>query len=295
MPGVRSKWGAVQLLTGLSSADFGAQSPFLTVLLEGKVRGSVPEILSRCGYRTVAIIPMEYGFVNEGPFLSSIGFDEVLDRQDIGATQYIHRDSFYYEAAERLIAEHRRSDKRPLFLALQTMFPHSPYVDRLTATMEPREVVFADDPELNEYLRRLLVSRRDLEAFLERRSATPGVRGSLVLDFGDHQSFATKQLVDEIAGGEALADLSSIAYETYYSLHAFGYEPAEAGPEMNPLDIAFLGPSFFEWGRLPTTPLFDSLIELRDHCHGRFFGCADRDAVDRHLRRRLDSGLLVSH
>lgn len=282
----------LSLMTGLSTADFGAQSPFLTVLLEGKVGGSVPDTLARCGYRTVAILPMDNSFVNEGPFLSSIGFQEVLDRDDIGATQYRHRDSFYFAAAERLIEEHRRTDKRPLFLAMQTMFPHSPYIDTLTADMEPKGVVFADEPELNEYLRRLLVSRKDLEGFLERRAMTPTERGSLVLDYGDHQSFATKRLVDEMSGGEALTDFSSIAYQTYYALHAFGYSPGAAGPGMDSLDIAFLAPSFFEWGRLPTTPMFGSLLELRDRCHGRFFRCADRDAVDRHLKGRADAGLL---
>lgn len=282
----------LSLLTGLSSADFGARGPFLTVLLEGKVGGSVPEILARCGYRTVAILPMDNSFVNEGPFLTSIGFEEVLDRNDIGATQYRHRDSFYYAAAERLIEEHRRTDERPLFLAMQTMFPHSPYGEALTVDMEPRGLVLADEPELNEYLRRLLISRRDMEGFLERRAKAPTVRGSLVLDYGDHQSFATKHLVDEMSDGEALADFGSIAYQTYYALHAFGYFPADADPGMNSLDIAFLGPSFLKWGRLPTTPMFNSLVELRDHCQGRFFDCADRDAVDRHLKARVDAGLL---
>lgn len=116
----------LSLMTGLSATDFGWRSPYLTISLEGRVRHALPEIFATCGYRTAAILPLNYTFVNEGPFLHSIGFDTVLDRQDIGASHYHLRDKFYFDAAEDFIREHRRSDKRPLFLLVQTMFPHSP-------------------------------------------------------------------------------------------------------------------------------------------------------------------------
>lgn len=282
----------LSVMTGLSSADFGAQSPYLTILLEGRVGGSIPEMLAECGYRTVAITPMAHSFVNEGPFLESIGIETVLDYHAIGASAYIHRDQFYFAAAEKLIAEHRKSDRRPLFLAMQTMFAHSPYIDELTRGMQPVGLTLAVQPELNEYLRRLLISRHDFHAFLKEREEAPSPRGSVVLEFGDHQSFATKHLVDELAGEQSLADLRSIAYKTYYSLHAFGYEPAQAHPRLAAIDVGFLGASFLEWGRLPVSPMFRSLIELRDRCEGKFHLCPDRQAVDLHLKRRVDSGLL---
>lgn len=282
----------LSVMTGLSSADFGAQSPYLTLLLEGRVNGSIPEVLAKCGYRTVALMPMPHSFVNEGPFLESIGMETVLDYDAIGATEYIHRDRFYFSAAEKFIAQHRKSDSRPLFLAIQTMFPHSPYVDELTRGMAPAAETMAGEPELNEYLRRMLVSRQDFQAFLKERESAPSARGSVVLEFGDHQSFATKHLVDELAGEQSLSDLRSIAYKTYYSLHAFGYEPAAANPRLAALDVGFLGASFLEWGRLPVSPMFQSLLELRDRCRGIFHLYADRQAVDLHLKRRVDSGLL---
>jgi len=279
------------VLTGLSSADFGPQSPFLTTHLEGRVAGAIPELMARCGYRTVAILPMRHSFVNEGPFLESIGFETVLDYEAIGANRYIHRDKFYFDAAEKIIAEHRRSDPRPLFLAMQTMFAHSPYSEELAGNATgPQNLV--DDPELNEYLRRLVLSRTDLQTFLDARKESPTSRGTAILEFGDHQSFATKALVDEISGSDSMAELGSLAYRTHYALHAYGYEPRQVDAGGVRLDVGFVGASFLDWAHLPTSPLFQSLLELRDFCEGKFYNCDDRTVVDLHLKRRIDSGIL---
>ena len=122
------------LMTGMSSLDFGWRAPYLTTAMEGKIHRSLATELARCGYRTAVLMPMEHGFVNEGPFLESIGFDEVLDYKRIGASKYAHRDRFYFEAARDFISEHRNTDGRPLFLQVQTMFAHSPYSEKLAET-----------------------------------------------------------------------------------------------------------------------------------------------------------------
>ncbi|MES0205507.1 hypothetical protein [Mesorhizobium sp. LNHC209A00] len=48
--------------------------------------------------------------------------------------------------------------------------------------------------------------------FLGRRDAETGRRGAVVLEFGDHQSSATKPFVDAVAGEDALARPESLAY-----------------------------------------------------------------------------------
>jgi hypothetical protein len=279
----------LSVMTGLSSVDFGAQSPYLTMFLENRIGGSIPEVLARCGYRTVAILPMKHSFVNEGPFLESIGFETVLDYDAIGASQYAHRDQFYFDAAERLVEEHRKSDGRPLFLAIQTMFPHSPYTEQLSRDIDAAGYEPAPEPELNEYLRRMLISRRDFHAFLGQRKQAPSARGSVILEYGDHQSFATKHLADELSGPQSLTDLRSVAYKTYFSLHAFAYEPSAAIPEFAVLDIGYLGVTFLQWARLSTSPMLEALLDVRDQCEGRFHLCPERTFVDEHLRRRVDS------
>lgn len=279
-------------MTGLSSVDFGWRRPYLTIALENKIRGAFPEVLSRCGYRTAVILPVAYSFVNEGPFLRSIGFETILDFNDIGAGNDRQRDSFYYEAAERFIIEHRRTDDRPLFLMVQTMFPHGPHNERLEPDTTVPGEPFSPDFEINEYLRRVYIARQDFREFLSRRSSDSTERGTAVLEFGDHQASVMMPFVEEFEGSAPLANFDSLAYATHFSVHAFGYSLEKMLPEFDRLDIAFLGATFAQATGLPTSPMMEDLVRLRDECNGRFYSCADRAQVDRHLKRRVDSGFL---
>lgn len=282
----------LSLMTGLSAADFGWRSPYLTVTLENRVRGALPQVLARCGYRTAVLLPLGYRFVNEGPFLSSIGFETVLDMDDIAAPSYHMRDDFYYRAAEAFIARHRKEDGRPLFLEIQTMFPHSPYGERMESAVTVPGEPFAADPGIGEYLRRMALARSDFEAFLDARGSESTKRGAVILEFGDHQSFVTRPYVDELAGEDALGRIGSLAYRTFYAVKTFNHPLKHALPDYPALDIGFVGASLFDAAGLPMSPMMRDLVALRDHCAGLFHDCADRAAVDRHLRRRIDSGLL---
>jgi Sulfatase len=280
------------VMTGLPAGEFGWQRPYVTVALENRVKGALPEVLAHCGYRTAAITPVDESFVNEGRFLRSIGFQAVFDADDIGRPAGRQRDSFIYASAARLLSEHRRTDGRPLFLLIETLFPHSPHNVRLEPqTIVPGEPLNAD-AEIAEYLRRVHMARQDFQAFLAERRADPSSRGTVVLEFGDHQASVTLPLVEALEGPGALADPNSLAYVTHFTAHAFGYEFAKKLPDFDKLDIAFLGATFADAAGLPVSPLMQDAIELRDRCNGRFQFCPDRERVDRHLRRRADSGLL---
>lgn len=280
------------LMTGLSSLDFGWQAPYLTTTMEGKVSSSLATELSRCGYKTAVLMPMEYQFVNEGPFLESIGFDEILDYNRIGASKYAHPDRFYYQAARDFIAKHRATDGRPLFLQVQTMFSHSPYSTRLSAA-ESDMTVETGDPELNEYLRRVVQAKRDLNWFLEQTDAESQTNPAIVLEFGDHQSVATRQVITRKDASFAINDLESPAYQTFFTVNAFG-TPLNMRPfDFERLDVGYLGVSLLESAGLLNSPMFADLAALRDRCGGRLYSCPDRAAVDKHLARRIASGLLV--
>ena len=280
------------LMTGLSAADFGWLRPYLTVTLMDRIKGSLPELMAECGYRTVAVLPMDYTFVNEGPFLKSIGFETVLDGTAIGAPSGHQRDNYYFDVSKKLIAEHREKDGRPLFFMLQTMFPHGPYNKRLAPEIKVPGEPFTEQATLNEYLRRLAISRSDLRDFLASLEAQPTDRGTVVLEFGDHQSVETKPFAEQIEGTGILANWDSRAYKTHFTTHAFDYEFSDDVPQFDRLDISYLGTTFRQMAKLPSTPMLEDLAALRDKCEGRFHTCPDRDAVDRHLRRRMDAGLL---
>lgn len=280
------------VMTGLSGADFGWQSPYVTEILEGRVKASLPNLLARCGYRTVAVLPMQASFVNEGPFLRSIGFQEIVDFDAMKPTSHFVRDSFYFDAVERIVREHREKDRRPLFIAMQTLFAHGPYDKSLVPDDTLPDKAFAADAQANEYLRRVAVAKRDLHDFRRKRQQMPGPNGTVVLDFGDHQAVATKgYLLADAPAGNVFADLRSPAYKTYYSVHAFGRD-IDMRPFAKPLDVGFLSASLIEAAGLPTSPTFEALARLRDACGGRYHTCADRGLVDQHLRQRQNAGLL---
>lgn len=278
----------LSLMTGLSATDFGWRSPYLTMILEGKVRGALPEVLASCGYRTAAILPLNYTFVNEGPFLSSIGFETVIDRDALKAPSYHMRDSFYFDAASALIERHRKEDDRPLFLLVQTMFAHSPYEESLLSGDEEASRIPLDaDPETAEYLRRMIAGRQDFAAFTETETMRQRDNGLVVMSFGDHQTYVTLDRARRSAGEDALAIPRSLAYRTFYTI-----EPAGAAIPDRPLDIAYLATVILDAAAIPGSDVFQDLRRLARDCDGRFHDCPDRAGVDRHIARRVAGGLL---
>lgn len=282
----------LSLMTGLSSNDFGWRAPYLTTQMEGRIHESLALSLRRCGYRTASMTPMKYSFVNEGPFLESIGFDTVLDYNAIGAYAYAHRDEFYYDAADRFIEAHQREDGRPLFFEIQTMFGHSPFDETRLPELQFQKEPFADDPQMDEHVRRVFIAQNDFRAFLRKRKELQPERPFVLLEFGDHHALINKRYTDEVVGGNSLLAPNSIAYQTHYTLHTHRADLDRLPFQMEPMDISYLGVSLLEAVGVPLSPMFTELARLRDHCHGRFHDCADRKAVDDHIRRRLSSGLL---
>lgn len=282
----------LSLMTGLSATDFGWRSPYLTISLQDKIKGGLPEIMARCGYRTMAILPMRYSFVNEGPFLKSIGFETVIDSHEMGSGNDWRRDNFYFTYAEEQIAKHRNEDGRPLFLLVQTMANHSPYRTRLEPKLALHNEPLHRDGETAEYFRRLLISHDDFTVFLEKRRAQQKSNPSVLLEFGDHHASVMKPEIEAAAGPQAFSDLTSLAYRTYFALHGFGHQIDRSAEMTRPLDIGFLSTVLTERARLPSSAALRDLGQLREICKGLFHACPARQNVDLHLKRRADSGLL---
>lgn len=281
------------VLTGLSTADFGWQAPYVNKFMQGGIRGALPEMLSRCGYRTIALMSLKYHSINEGPFLDSLGFDEIYDADAMDLGGYGVRDKAYFEFAEKLITEHRRTDKRPLFIAIQTMFSHGPFHAALVAEDELPPKRYSSDPEIDEYMRRVLAARTDFAGFLAGRSRDPGARGTVVAEFGDHQATATRHFVDAAnLGSSETTNFASRMYETFFAVHVFGRE-LDFRRLGQKVDAAFLSARVLAAADLPTSPVFSDLARLSDACNGRFHLCAARMEIDRHLKKRMEAGLLA--
>ncbi len=259
--------------------------------MDGRIGGALPELLAACGYRTVSVMPVFQQLVNEGNFLRSIGFQEIYDAAALGLTGAGNstEDRVYFDFAEKLIDEHRKKDDRPLFLSIQTMFAHGPY-DTMPDAQNLSFTTFSDDPQLNNYLSRVHAARLEFRRFLDERRDEPGLRGTVLLEYGDHQSVVTKPLL-ELDGELRLTDLTSPAYRTFLSIHAFE-TPVNKHLFDKPMATGFLAATLVEAAGLPSSPLMRSLAELRRACGGKYHDCPQRELVDANLTMRANGGLL---
>lgn len=63
----------------------------------------------------------------------------------------------------------------------------------------------------------------------------------LLVDFGGHQFFATKELIDKIVGTIAISKAGSLAYRTFYPIQSITPNYARVPTDSNPLGIGLLG------------------------------------------------------
>lgn len=280
------------LMMGLPAIDFGWMRPYLPIFMAGKVKNSLPLIMAACGYRTLAVMPTRFEMVNEGPFLKSIGFQEVYDRDDVGANSSQARDKIFYNFTTSLISEHRATkDPRPLFVFLQTMTTHGPY----DQTIEPGEAVagmpFGNAPDVDEFLRRMTLARQDYAPFLASVDENKGKGGAVVLEYGDHQPSVSQASADLATNSPAAADWNSVLYQTYYDVHAFGTE-IRTLPSMT-MDVGFLGATLAEAAGLPTNDAQLALLMLRNQCAESYHSCSDKRLVYSYLSKLVASDLLT--
>ncbi|MDR7029840.1 sulfatase-like hydrolase/transferase [Rhizobium rosettiformans] len=280
------------LMTGLPAIDFGWMRPYLPIFMAGNVQSSLPLMMETCGYRTLAVMPTRYEMVNEGPFLKSIGFQEVYDRDDVGANSSHARDKVFYDFTTKLISAHRAvQDPRPLFVFLQTMTTHGPY-DQIAEPGEPvTGMPFGNRPDIDEFLRRMTLARQDYRPFLAFVDKIKGKGGAVVLEYGDHQPSVSQSSADLLVGGEAAGDWNSPLYETYYDVHTYGRD-IQALPSMT-MDVGFLGATLAKAAGLPTNEVQRALLTLRDQCAGSYHFCPNKGLVFNHLSKLVASDLLT--
>lgn len=283
------------VMTGLSASDFGWQRDYVTQLMENRIRGSLPETFAHCGYRTVTVMPVPYNFVNEGPFLRSIGVHEVIDETAFDLPKEgPHRlsDVPYFDFVEALVKEHQATDGRPLFVAMQTLATHAPYDVFSAPEGEADDANYSDDAATNEYVRRVAETRARLQDFLAEREKAPGKNGTVIVEYGDHQSVGTIKYLSQLMNDAPMfLDPRALTFRTFFAVHSYGHFVDYSALEM-PIDAAFLSATVIHAAGLPTSEIFQDLARLRDACSGRFSSCPNRALIDDHLKRRVNSGLL---
>jgi hypothetical protein len=150
------------VLTGLSVRSYGRFADFVTRIAAGRVERGLPWALRRCGYRTYSLYSFLGAFLSAKRFQESAGIENFYDSKVLGATG-VEPDGFFYDAAAGVIAANRNKD--PLFLFVYTIANHFPWDYRFRPDLTPDWRGYGNTPEVDEYLRRQMLSARAYEDF----------------------------------------------------------------------------------------------------------------------------------
>jgi hypothetical protein len=284
------------VLAGVSTYSFGSMRQFVQAFMEGKVRETIPQVMLDCGYRNVLFYPMMKNFVSNARFYESIGLKEIFDMKDQAAPTTNERDRFYYGNALNEMEKHLQSSEKPLFTFIQTMSAHWPYNWKMFPDQEVRGGGADVHPEVNEYLRRVVIASKDytwLKDELKRRFPNESF---VILNYGDHQPSATRMLLgqkDDIEVEDIKLATDGPGFLTYYSIETQNFK-APHMYDVPVMDVPYLGLALLEAARLPLSPAYQERKRLMLQCEGRYHSCADNKAILSFHRKLIDSGIMES-
>ena len=284
------------VMTGVSTRSFGGMRQFVQSLMAGKVHDTLPETLTRCGYRNVVFYPLERNFVSYDRFYSSIGLKEVFDSKDQGAPSDNERDRFYFANALDEMARHLRQSRQPLFTYILTMATHSPYDFVYMPEVDVPGGGPGTDPEMSEYLRRLAMARTDYDELRRELARRFPDEKFLIVHYGDHHPIASRTLLDvsnQLDAEDVSLPFDSLGFVTYYAVEGINYSPPPL-PEVEVLDVPYLPVVILDAAGLPLSDSFRERQRLLAACKGRYFTCDQRGAILAFHRRLIDSGLVDS-
>jgi hypothetical protein len=284
------------VLAGVSTYSFGSMRQFVQAFMEGKVRETIPQVMLECGYRNVLFYPMMKNFVSNARFYESIGLKEIFDMKDQNAPTTNERDRFYYNNALSEMESHFKKSDKPLFTFIETMSAHWPYDWTMFKEEDVRGGGPDVHPELNEYLRRVVIASKDyrwLRAELKRRFPNESF---VIVNYGDHQPSATRMLLGQkeyVEVEDIKLSADGPGFLTYYSIETQNWK-APAMANLPVMDVPYLGLALLEAARLPLSPAYQERKRLMYHCQGRYHSCADEKAILGFHRKLIDSGLMES-
>jgi phosphoglycerol transferase MdoB-like AlkP superfamily enzyme len=265
-------------LTGLPFGIFGAAGGYAPWLLAPRMRDSLPMQLHRLGYRSVAVYPVDGGYLNARNAYRHYGFDAFHDAPELELPSWAASDQSVFDAAEKVYRQEREKSGKPIFMMVLTIEQHGPHDNHPLDTLPVpyNRGLFPHLPsdeqlDLSNYLARLDASDKAMEGlekfFLERNHLT------IVLSFGDHKpSFSG--VMDKLRIVPPGGYTGDPKHLTYFKLDTnFDTPPL---PQYPVTDIAFLPEYILQAAGLPDDGYFAASQHLRDVCNGMFASCADK-------------------
>jgi len=287
------------LLTGLSSASFGSNAYFLFKRGVGRFHNSLPQTLTKLGYKTSLASSCRRDFLNYDNFYSAIGIGERLFTDDfpppfdVKQFETTNSDELFLKAAIDAHAKAIAADAAPRFLYALTNFNHGPHNRRLTGPGRfEQERAFAEaslgDPHYAEYYARLAETALTWSNLKSELASRFPRRPTLVVHYGDHQPVMARQIEAKL---KLPADPRR-RFRTFYAMETLNY-PANwlaSGPSRN-LDIAFLGTVALQQAGLPLDQVFATRASLLEHCGEAYFASSS-ERKRRFHRTLVELGLI---
>jgi phosphoglycerol transferase MdoB-like AlkP superfamily enzyme len=266
------------LLTGISvQSFFGGMKNIAMDLTPGKLRYSLPFLMRDCGFRTTAITTGGNGYVASEEFYRSIGFQDYFDLHDITRrTAGDISDRGIYGFLSEVLATN--SVGSPIFAFVDTIASHAPYTYALRIEETVPEADPIKDPIISEYVRRLVIGERDLDKFIEHYSSVSH-RPLVVLDFGDHQPYFTKDLPGHSGYVNEDRDQDDPHMFTYFRVRSTGRALAELPANHPIVDVAFVSDWLVHALDLPIEGIYNIRWPIVERCKSRYWRCEGHAAA----------------
>lgn len=290
--GAGSAFTIFNLLTGISAEAFGGFKILALDLSPGRIKFTLPKLLQGCGYRNVAITTGFAGYVATEPFYAAMGFEKYYDLADVRARSGgdISDRGVYLQVEDELLAP----SKKPIFAYIDTTVAHYPYANHLRPDEHVPEADRISNPEVAEYVRRLMLGERDLEALIarHRQRALASKRPLVVLDFGDHQPPFTTVLPGHPGYVNEDRRLDDQHLVTWFRIRSPDY-PLKAIPmDHEIVDAPFMGDWLLKALGFDVKGVYELRAEMLTKCKSRYWRCDNARAADRLHQTMQAAGLL---
>lgn len=283
------------VLTGLSAQSFGKLRYYVTRIAAGRINRGLPQALKRCGYRTFSLYPSYGNFLNARGFQHSAGVGGFVDAADMKAADEQQPDTFYFDQALGLFAREQPKGG-PLFAFVYLAANHFPWTSVFRPDLTPDWTGFGNTDEVDEYIRRQVMTRQAYGDFVARLKQTYPEEEFLIVRFGDHQPAISQKLLEpglpqkELA--KRLMDFDKRYYATYYAIEGINYRPKTLAAAPKTLDAAYLPIVVQKAAGVPLDASFAEQERIMRRCAGQFYACRDGAEARRFNRLLMDAGLI---
>ncbi|HEY7244410.1 MAG TPA: sulfatase-like hydrolase/transferase [Xanthobacteraceae bacterium] len=281
------------MLTGLSVRSYGRFAYSVTTLAAGHVKRGLPYVLRNCGYRTYTLYSWSGTFAGARNFQTTAGIEHFLDDTQL-RTGSADTDSFFYDRALDVIARERANG--PVFVLVYLAMNHFPWTYHYRPDLPPHWSNPGNPFEIDEYLRRQEISRRDYVEFKQRLERDFPGAPFLLVRFGDHQPLFAKHYLepalDAAKVAERIQERDPRYFTTYYAFEGLNFAPESLASALDTLDAPYLPLAVLEAAGVPLDGAFAEQKRILSRCRGLFYPCAGGAEARRFNRLLINAGLI---